>query len=95
MTQRKQHTAEFKAMVALAAIKGELTVAQITSKYEVHSAQVSAWKKQALDQIAETFKTAKSKKKDEGPSQEQLFSQIGQLKVELDWLKKKSALFEK
>ena len=59
-----------------------------TSMYEVHSAQGSAWKNRALEQIAETFKTAKSKKKGEGPSQEQLFSQIGQLKVELDWLKK-------
>ena len=79
--------------VALEALKGELTGAQIASKYEVHPAQVTQWKKQALSHLDGGFKSgSKPSKKPEGPSEEQLYSQIGQLKVELDWLKKKSAI---
>lgn len=92
MTQRKRHTAQLKAKVAIEAIKERKTAAQIASQFEVHATQVSQWKKQALDILVETFKTP-SKRRDEGEfSHELLYSQIGQLKVELDWLKKKSGL---
>lgn len=94
MAQRKRHTAEFKAKVALEALKEEKTVNQIASEYEVHATQVSTWKKQALEQIADGFRSKKElKKRESGPTKEELYSQIGQLKVEVDWLKKKSAIF--
>lgn len=92
MAQRKRHTPEFKAKVALEALREEKTVNQIASEYEVHAAQVSQWKKQALEKIADGFRSKSQKKKEEGPSKEELFGQIGQLKVELDWLKKKSTV---
>ncbi len=94
MAQRKRHTAEFKAKVALEALKEEKTINQISSEFEVHAAQVSNWKKQALEQMTDCFKSKKEKKqREQGPTQEELYSQIGQLKVEVDWLKKKSAIF--
>ena len=88
---RKQHTPEFKAKVALEALKEERTVNEIASHYEVHAAQISQWKKQALEQMVQGFTRKNSKnKKDDEALKEKLFSQIGQLKVENDWLKKKS-----
>ena len=94
MAQRKRHTAEFKMKVALAALKGDLTVAQIASKFEVHPVQVAQWKKQALEHLGDAFQSKAEKKRESGPSAEELFAQIGQLKYELDWLKKKAAQFE-
>lgn len=89
--QRKRHTPEFKAKVALEAMKEEKTVAQLASIYEVHSAQISLWKKQALEQLVAGFSRSGGKKdRDDGDLKEKLYSQIGQLKVENDWLKKKS-----
>ena len=88
---RKQHTPEFNAKVALEALKEERTVNEIASHYEVHAAQISQWKKQALEQMVQGFTRKNSKnKKDDEALKEKLFSQIGQLKVENDWLKKKS-----
>jgi len=88
---RKQHTPEFKAKVALEALKEERTVNEIASHYEVHAAQISQWKKQALEQMVQGFTRKNSKnKKDDEALKEKLYSQIGQLKVENDWLKKKS-----
>ena len=95
MAQPKKHTAEFKAKIAHEALKDEKTVNQIASEYQVHAAQVSQWKKQALETILEGFKSKKEQSKTEdGPTKDELYSQIGQLKVEVDWLKKKSAIFE-
>lgn len=89
--QRKYHTAEFKAKVALEAIREVKTASQIASEYQVHVAQVSQWKKQALDQMAESFATKRARDaKEDVAEKERLYSQIGQLKVEVDWLKKKS-----
>jgi transposase-like protein len=95
MAQRKRHTPEFKAKVALEAIREQKTAGQIASEYEVHPTQVSQWKKDAIQHLAAAFQTGSPKgdvKKDE-ILQDRLYSQIGQLKVELDWLKKKSAEF--
>lgn len=92
MTQRKRHTAQLKAKVAIEALKERKTAAQIASQFEVHATQVSQWKKQALDILVESFKAPGKRKEEDEFSQEMLYSQIGQLKVELDWLKKKSGL---
>jgi transposase len=90
----KQYSAEEKAKIALEAIKGEMTMSQISSKYGVHATQISNWKKQALANMIGGFK---SLTKSDAPDQEHLikslYEQIGQLTVERDWLKKKSVLF--
>lgn len=89
--KRKSFDAVFKAKVALEAVKGERTLSEISSRYGVHANQVTQWKKQLLDGIPEIF--SRRKKKEYQPSEElqdELYKQIGQLKVELDWLKKKS-----
>lgn len=92
--QRKNYSAEFKAKVALAAIKGDQTINEITSFYEVHPNQVLNWKKQALAAIPDSFSDRRVRReKDDEELKAQLYQQIGQLKVELDWLKKKSGMF--
>lgn len=87
--KQKTYTTEFKAKVALDAIRGELTINQITSKYGVHSTQVNRWKQQALCAIKEAFCNKNdSMQKSTQESNEHLYTQIGQMKVELDFLKK-------
>ena len=92
---RRTHDAGLKAKVALEAIKGEKTVAEISSKYGIHPNQISKWKKEVLERLPELF-NGKMKKADKTADelQAELYQQIGQLKVELDWLKKKSRLLE-
>lgn len=93
--EAKQYSAEEKTKIALEALKGETTIAQITSKYGVHPTQINNWKKQALESMIMGFKD-KRKAKDPGEGQliSELYQQIGQLTVERDWLKKKSELFK-
>ena len=89
--QRKSYTAAFKAKVALEAIKGQRTTNEIASAYEVHPNQVTQWKKQAVSQLSEIFSNGRARADTaEEDLRNQLYQQIGQLKVELDWLKKKS-----
>lgn len=90
---RTKRTSEFKAKVALAAIRGDQTVTELASLYKVHPNQITTWKRQAQEQLVAAFenKTSRSAKADE-TLKEELYRQIGQLKVELDWLKKKSGL---
>jgi putative transposase len=91
--QRKSYTAAFKAKVALEAIKGQRTTNEIASAYEVHPNQVTQWKKQAVSQLSEIFSNGRARADAaEEELRNQLYQQIGQLKVELDWLKKKSGL---
>jgi putative transposase len=87
--QRKKHSAEFKAKIALEAIKGLKTINEIASEAEVHPTQVTLWKKQLLEEIPSLFASTRSQKqkKDEDLTAA-LYQQIGQLKVELDWIKK-------
>jgi transposase len=90
----KQYSAEEKTKIALDAIKGDMTMSQISSKYGVHATQISNWKKQALANMIGGFKApTKSEAPDQEPLIKSLYEQIGQLTVERDWLKKKSALF--
>jgi transposase-like protein len=89
--ERKQHSADFKAKVALEAIKEQETINEIAKRYEVHPNMISRWKQDALDGMSETFSTRRDKKaKENDVTKEELFKQIGQLTVEVDWLKKKS-----
>ena len=92
--QRKKYTASEKAKIALEAIKEELTLAQISSKYSVHPTQIKAWKKQLLSQLPDVF-SEKSKQEKMAYNNEvsELYEQIGRLKVENDFLKKKSEVF--
>ena len=89
MAQRKQYDSRFKAQVAIEAIKNQQTIAQIASQYQVHPNQVSKWKKQVLEQLPEIFNNgAKPGDRQNEQLVAQLYQQIGQLKVELDWLQK-------
>jgi transposase-like protein len=88
---RKSFDKEFMARVALEAIKEEKTIAEISSQYEVHRTQITKWRKRALEGIVGIFqgKAGKEVGDKEGVIDE-LYRQIGQLKVENEWLKKKS-----
>ena len=91
--KRRNHSAAFKAKVALAAAKGDRTIAQLASQYEVHPSQINKWKKQLLESLPDLFSCRKpNDQQDQEALTAQLYQQIGQLKVELDWLKKKSGL---
>lgn len=93
--KRKQHSAQFKFRVALEAAKGEKTRSQIASNYSVHPGQVSEWKKRLLAEGGQLFGRKRSKQPDQKTEQEaQLYEQIGRLKMELEWLKKKAAQFD-
>lgn len=84
---RRKHSPSFKARVALEALKGEQTIAEIASRYEVHPTLVTKWKKALQDEAASIFGEdhARKKKKDENLVA-QLYQQIGQLKVERNFL---------
>lgn len=91
VTMRKRYDATFRAKVALEAVKGEKTLAELSSEFGVHPNQISKWRRQLLELLPELF-TDRRKKKDVDQEEliSELYRQIGQLKVELDWLKKKS-----
>jgi len=88
--KRKQYKADFKARVALAAIKAEQTVNELAGHYEIHPHQITKWKKQALAALPEIF-SGKIQAADASAEslQASLYEEIGRLKVELGWLKKK------
>ena len=90
---RRQHTGEFKAKVAVAALKADKTVNELAAQFQVHPLQVSQWKKQAVEGLPAVL-TDRRRGPDKDGQQlvDTLYQQIGQLKVELDWLKKKSGL---
>jgi putative transposase len=92
--RRKRHGADLKARVALEALKEQRTVNEIAALYEVHPVQVSQWKKQAREGLVDLFSTGRVRdEKDDEDLRDRLYQEIGQLKVELDWLKKKFRLF--
>lgn len=91
--QRRQFSADWKAKIALEAIKGQHTIQEIASHYEIHPSLVAHWKKQLLEGATEVFLNGKTA--EAGADEElkaELYQQIGKLQVEVDWLKKKSGL---
>ena len=90
--QRKSFSADVKAKVAIEAIKALKTANEIAGEYDCHPTQVSTWKKEFLEHAAELFENKRDKKQASGEAEkEQLYQQIGELQVQLTWLKKKSA----
>lgn len=90
--KRKRHEPEFKARVALEALKGEKTIQQIAKEYEIHPVQVSDWKKAMMERMPEIFSSGRKRSPEEQYEREkaQLHAKIGQQAVEIDFLTKKS-----
>ena len=88
-TKRKRYSSGFKAKVALEAIRNESTTAEIAKKYGVHPTMVSGWKRALLDGAADIFDKGQKSKKQPDAQVDELYRQIGQLKVERDFLSKK------
>ena len=92
--KRKQHNQKLKFTVALEAAKGTRTVNEVASAFGVHPSQVSQWKRQLVDEGPEMFTAKRSRStKKEASKEPELYEQIGRLKMELDWLKKKVTPF--
>jgi transposase len=90
--KRRSFSGAFKAKVALAACRGDKTTAQLAAEYEVHVGQITAWKKQLLEGVPELFEDGRGKwAADEAANDQELYEQIGRLKMEVEWLKKKAA----
>ena len=91
---RRIHPPAFKAKVALEALREQKTIAQLSSLYGVHSTQITKWKRQALDILSSGF-SEKQKQKEHNDQElvQELYQQIGRLKVEVDFLKKKMGIF--
>ena len=88
---RKRYDATFRAKVALEAVKGEKTLAELSSQFGVHPNQIRKWRKQLLECLPDLFTDRRKKKeRDHEELVSELYRQIGQLKVELEWIKKKS-----
>ena len=91
--QRKRYSAEEKTKVAIEAIKGQKTLNELAAEYGVHPSQVTNWKRQAVEGTPALFADRRSQPDvSEEALKAELYQQIGQLQVELDWLKKKSGL---
>jgi putative transposase len=87
---RRGHDAAFKARVALEALKGEKTMAQLSSEFGVHANQIRQWRQKLLEEVPNVFSDRRRKQEKEGEEMtSELYRQIGQLKVELEWLKKR------
>jgi transposase len=87
--KRRVFGGAFRAKVALAAVKGDKSLGQLASQFEVHPTQVSAWRKQLIDRAADLFEDQRLRKRnDDEATAEELYEQIGRLKMEVDWLKK-------
>ena len=88
--QRRKHSAEFKARVALEAIRGVKTLSEIARDFEIHPVMVGNWKKEMLEHLPELFERKRAKKdKDREKEKSQLHQKVGQLSMEVDFLEKK------
>ncbi len=89
--QRQRRSAQFKFQVALEALKEQQTLSQLASEYEVHPTQIAQWKKQLVEGGTNLFAQQRVRDQHEHAAREaELFEQIGRLKMELEWLKKKA-----
>ena len=89
---RKKFPDEFKAKVALAALKGDKTIAELVTEYDVHASQINTWKAVARERLAELFSGSTGgaeKAKEQKDLIEDLYKSVGRMQVENDWLKKK------
>lgn len=94
-TTRKQYNPKFKARVAVEAIRGEKTLSQLGSQFKVHPMQIAKWRKAALELLPELFVDGRTRKtRNEDADRDALYEEIGRLKMELDWLKKKAGLLD-
>lgn len=93
-SKKKQYSPQFKAKVALEAIRGEKTVPELAGQYEIHPTMINSWKRKILEEASKVFEGESKEKKVEGEAKTQideLYRQIGQLKVERDFLANRSA----
>lgn len=89
---KKSHSSDFKARVALAAIRGDKTLAELSSEYGIHPNQISRWKQEALENFSKVFEGNKQASKDLKEKQQELdmaLKKLGQVTIESEWLKKK------
>jgi transposase-like protein len=94
--QRKKHSADFKSKVVLKALSGENTSAEIAKQFSIHPLLISKWKKHAVEKLPTLFALKSDHEREQYQQREsELFQQIGQLQYELDWLKKKTAAFDR
>ena len=94
-TTRKQYSPKFKARVAIEAIRGEKPLSQLGSQFKVHPIQIAKWRKSAVEQLPELFVDGRTRKgRSAEADSDALYQQIGRLKVELDWLKKKVGMLD-
>ena len=92
--KRRQYSAEFKAKIAIAAIRGEKTASELSSQYEIHPTMLNTWKRQLLENVSTLFETGKSAHQESSDAKaevDELYRQIGKLKVERDFLAERSA----
>ncbi len=89
--KRRSFSTSFKARVALAAARGDMSTAELASKFGIHTSQVTAWKKLLLAGAPELFADGRTRQAESSADEQELYEQIGRLKMEVEWLKKKSA----
>lgn len=95
-TKRRQHSAEFKAKVAIEALSGQYTLAELATKYEVHPMQISKWKTEFEKQAPKIFARGKDREAEEKDKLiEDLYRKVGKAEMEVEWLKKKVGYFGK
>jgi transposase-like protein len=92
--KRGVHGAAFKAKVALAAARGDKTLSELARQFGLHPTQISSWKQRLLEGADSLFTDGRRKRTEERCDEQALYEQIGRLKVEVDWLKKKAAQFD-
>jgi putative transposase len=85
---RKRYTASYKAKVALEALKGERSMAELSSRYEIHASLIREWRKMLQTGMSEIFSNGRRGQNEEA-ERARLYEEIGRLKVELDWVKRK------
>lgn len=92
---RRRYDESFKAKVVVEVLKNQKTIAELASEFGIHPNQITQWKKQALEELPEVFSSKKTRReKATSELQDELYKQIGQLKVENEWLKKKSGILQ-